>query len=658
MAQSEQDTILLSHTAHELTIVDQALLARPDEQRAIFLNLGDSKFFRSQDLATFLDRKGLAQISAYGAPGTSASIRFRGTSSDQTALLWQGLPVNSVSLGSADISLIPVFLFEQVAFNTDPDATSLPGTSLGAAIELSNNNLSRIGESVKLFSSYNSLHNSFSGIDIALQFPQAQTFDSLQEIMVTGKEKSAFVNGSLNSRTKVFYQDLRNDFSYTDKYDFDKPVVRQTHNNGMNYGALQDLSWKWGINEISGHLWYQQRNVELPGIMGKSAEGTSEQDDEFLRTAISFSQWRKKLDWKLTAAWLDESQYYRDLPHGNDSWGIDSRLSSKVLLNTLNIDSRIAQGLEIKVLAFSSYTRVNNVNYTGGEKLLWWGQAGGSLKYVLGKNTFKGDVRMDIREVATKPAWTLAYLYTLNIRSVSVVPEVQTGRRFRVGDFNERFWVPGGNPDLLPEQGMNYKASLAVFSSLHALRFRIAPNIFYSDMTNLIQWVPGAGNIWSPVNLKHVRTRGLELPARISLSNEYWNYAIEGRYSHTIGKAVNNNTWNDAHAFTMIYTPVDVVASEASIVYKHYSISFSHKYTSLRYTDEQNAPYRALQPYQLFGCQAGYRMEGKRIGLYAVFSIDNLTDEQYESVRSYAMPGRVYQLNLQLEFKYIKQQLK
>src|SRR5688572_6926564 len=44
-----------------------------------------------------------------------STITIRGTTASQTAVLWNGININSPTLGQTDFSLIPLFLFDDVS---------------------------------------------------------------------------------------------------------------------------------------------------------------------------------------------------------------------------------------------------------------------------------------------------------------------------------------------------------------------------------------------------------------------------------------------------------------------------------------------------------------------------------------------------------------
>jgi outer membrane cobalamin receptor len=63
--------------------------------------------FQGQDLGSLLQQRSGIFVRQHG-PGMIASVTMRGTSAGHTAVFWNGLPINSPSLGQLDFSLVPV----------------------------------------------------------------------------------------------------------------------------------------------------------------------------------------------------------------------------------------------------------------------------------------------------------------------------------------------------------------------------------------------------------------------------------------------------------------------------------------------------------------------------------------------------------------------
>jgi vitamin B12 transporter len=633
-SQDKADSLLKHVTLGEVEIVS----ASRERTSVEHLSLTDAHGFAAHDLGYYFDRKGLAQINTNGPSGMAASIRLRGTSSDHTTIHWQGLPINAVSLGMTDLSLVPVFLFDHALLDMSPNTAQVSGNNLGSVIALENSQQQE-GWNVRLLSTYNSLNNSTYGADV---------FYSKQILEREGHRPKHRI---IATRTKAFYQNILNDFDYNDKYQIGAPRIRQEHNDGYNRGLTQELRYGWSKYTLEANAWYQKRDMLLPSIMGRTLQGTSEQMDEFLRTSLGLKSTSDKLKWSVTTAWLDEYQLFRDNPRQDDTWGIHSRLKSKSWFNQLHASYQFRERWTFQVNALSSYHIVENVNYSNGKEKLWWGQTGLSIQYRFRRHSFYGDVRKDLRDVKTQPAGTLGHRLTYTKNKLKFGSDLQVAYKFRVADFNERFWVPGGNKDLKPESGWMYKAGAFIEYTSSKFSMSFNPSVYYHDIENWIQWVPQTAAYWIPMNYKQVRTWGGEAPLRLAYtSSPNFSTSLDARYVYTLSEAVNNSHWNNEQSFEMIYTPRHVVAAGWHMSYKKISSSVDYKWTSLRYTDEQNYMMRALPSYALLGMRISYELKFAQCTLEVGVGVDNALNETYESVRSYAMPGRVYSVQLQIQF--------
>src|SRR5687767_7836804 len=71
----------------------------------------------TKDGATLLDQALAAAPSIYFKTygnGQLSTIAFRGTSASHTAVLWNGMNINSPTLGQTDFSLFPVYLLDDI----------------------------------------------------------------------------------------------------------------------------------------------------------------------------------------------------------------------------------------------------------------------------------------------------------------------------------------------------------------------------------------------------------------------------------------------------------------------------------------------------------------------------------------------------------------
>jgi iron complex outermembrane receptor protein len=212
---------------------------------------------------------------------------------------------------------------------------------------------------------------------------------------------------------------------------------------------------------------------------------------------------------------------------------------------------------------------------------------------------------------------------------------------------NELFWSPGGNPNLKPELGYHSRAGMvAMFGKYKRTQWRLEPTIFYSRVNNWIQWVPAEGAVWTPVNFREAQTQGAELYVLCEklTRNDRTRYRFETRWT------LNDVFWRDSLSLQeqrrMIYSPRLMGYQGASIQRGRNSVSVGYRYVSKRFTDEANTPHRALAAYGL--CNVWYQSTWNKNEMSCDVSvgIDNVFDVAYETLRAYAMPGRVYRVSV------------
>ncbi|MEM6648043.1 MAG: TonB-dependent receptor, partial [Bacteroidota bacterium] len=110
------------------------------------------------------------------------------------------------------------------------------------------------------------------------------------------------------------------------------------------------------------------------------------------------------------------------------------------------------------------------------------------------------------------------------------------GHGFRYPTLGERFWQPGGNPDLAPERAWNADAGLAVQHTLGAFALEAEVTGYVSRVTDQVIWFPSfvdAGvQLWRPANLSRAVRRGIEVSGRIRYAGDV-QAELGGVYTHT-----------------------------------------------------------------------------------------------------------------------------
>jgi len=200
---------------------------------------------------------------------------------------------------------------------------------------------------------------------------------------------------------------------------------------------------------------------------------------------------------------------------------------------------------------------------------------------------------------------------------------------FRVPTFNDRFWLPGGNPDLSPEQGESYDTGLIwLYEGL-----QIEMTAFMVRMRDQIVWQPTPAGYWSPQNVSKVT-----------------NYGLETSIDYDRDLTPNMNTkvglvWTRVEQKTDSFLrliPRNAIKGHAYFRWRFLVASFHASYTgSLAITSVSES-----MPFFLLDGQVKIYRGPLSLGVYG----ENLLDTRYEYLPANPMPPRQTRLTLTLHF--------
>ena len=211
---------------------------------------------------------------------------------------------------------------------------------------------------------------------------------------------------------------------------------------------------------------------------------------------------------------------------------------------------------------------------------------------------------------------------------------------FKVPTLNDRFWNPGGNPDLLPEESISGEIGLnwvknGVFSLYQSLTY------YRMQVDNLIIWLP-QGSVWSPQNIREVQNQGIEYQGKANwnLGRINWELGLGYTFSEAL-----DLTSQPANPLQLPYTPKHQTNGNLSAEYAGIALNLSSSFVGERAIGTGNA--RILDSYQIWN--AGLRFSDLKWGKTRFplsFQVLNLLDRDYQVLYLRAMPGRSYQINL------------
>ena len=565
-----------------------------------------------------------AVIRNYGAPGSLTSISMRGTGSNHTQVTWNGIPLNSPTSGQADLSLIPTGMIQTIEVVNGASGSLFGSGTFGGSVNLGNEP---------------DWNNRFSA-DYALH---SGSFGSWGH-KVTLKAGT----GRFQYQAAAITNSAANDFTYLDRYLPDSPKVRNQHNVYRDFGLLQNFFLDLNKNRLlEAGIWYQKKSLEIPSLMGSYKPVYAVQSDSLFRTYISYRKKGRRSALLIRSAYVTDYLNYRDKMHADSSWALDSRIQANQLLN--EADYRLFLSPKVIAGAGAAYNHLyghsnNYRNSVRENEFIFYG----SLKVVLKNMIITTGLRKEFYEgLNPDPQYSAGIRYKLMDR---LVLRSSFSTRFRKPTFNEKYWKPGGNPDLKPEKGRGGEFTVEWKTKANQA-YRLETNItgFYQTVDNWIQWI--MLDSLTPAEYKKVNSRGIE--AWLEYGINKGPFTVSGNFNYTYNRSTIAGTFDDNKSYEgnqLIYIPEHTITSSSDITCKGYMLGLSIVYAGSRETVETGDKAFRLPPYTLVNMSAGLMKKIGNVPLSAYFQIQNLTNKSYQAVRSYAMPGRSFHLTLMVGF--------
>ncbi|MBN2049809.1 MAG: TonB-dependent receptor [Spirochaetales bacterium] len=217
-----------------------------------------------------------------------------------------------------------------------------------------------------------------------------------------------------------------------------------------------------------------------------------------------------------------------------------------------------------------------------------------------------------------------------------LVLKANAGTAYNLPSFDDLFWLESGfalgNPNLLPEESLQLDAGV-IWQPADPLILEI---VYYrQDVTNLIQWNPGAGGLWRPRNIGAALITGTEAEGRVLIDLPGLGCFLEGKANYTLLIAENREESWVNQGKQLPHRPKHQAG--LSVTLNHYlghTVNLSGTYVGYRYTNEGNT--RFLKDYFLLDLSLGLKL-GKHYELACYGK--NLLNTPYVSRLFYPVPG-------------------
>jgi vitamin B12 transporter len=579
---------------NEVIVSDSQLKNFSKSQTVTILN--DSILNKNQgSLTSLLSTNSTIYFKENGA-GMVSSASFRGTTAQQTAVIWNGININSQLNGQTDFNTINPTDFTNISIRPGGGSVIYGSGAIGGSIHL-NSELKFNTATSHLF---------------RLNYGSFETYGSNYQLEI-GKEKWA-VQASISANSS------KNDYEYIgyDKKNENGEFTNQSYNFSVGHK----------INDTNFIKFY---SFLFNGERHFSGTITVNSDDKYLdfntRNMLEWILFKNKYTSKVKAAYItEEYKYYENRNSDNHTFGQVNSLflrhdfiysiSESITINTLlDFTQSDAKGSDL----------LTETRTIGTGSILWKHKLSTKLNYELG-------IRQEVTDTYESPLlFSAGTLFEVN---GFYKIKANLSKNFRIPTFNDLYWQGSGNTDLNPEHSLqgeignelNYKNSKFVLTG------------FIIQLKDMIRWIPTSNGLWQPENTQSVSNYGLEIQFETKKFIDKHLFSFTSGYGYTV--SVNNQTEKQ-----LTYVPNHKANTNLAYNYKSFTTYYQWVYTGEVFTSSDN--FYKLDDYALSNIGIDYNFSKKKTYLLG-FQVLNLTNERYQNVISRPMPGRNFKLYLTL----------
>ncbi|MCS6821032.1 MAG: TonB-dependent receptor plug domain-containing protein [Microscillaceae bacterium] len=566
-------------------------------------------------LSDFLQQHFPFAIRQYGN-GMLATIAFRGTSPNHTAVLWNGVNINSITLGQSDLATIPLVSQENISIHYGSASTLYGSDAIGGSIYLHGEPQFSSQISTILQQNVGSFGQSFS----TWQFR---------------KSSSKFY-----FQTKTYYQEALNNFQFRNFTKPNSPIERQSNAQIRAWGAVQEVAFQPESNQyLSAKLWYNDLHRHIQPSMAVN-NATETQADKNLRLMLDYVLHNRLGLWNYKLVYIYDELFYdrKDLT------------ISQRWIGQLDYEKRLGRQISLKSGANTQYIQVNTRNYAEHRTEQRTDFFIQTAYRPMQKLAFTLHLRQGLIGKKTIPLVPLlgSEIILLKYEKHQLQLKNTVSTSFRVPTLNERFWQPGGNPNILPEKGFCAEAGLLYWYQRQKMEMQIEATHYQNWVDNWIMWLP-QGSFWSPLNIQKVHNRGAELSARLRHTWAKVHLVMQGQYAFTRATYVYENEVTRNFTNNQLpYVPVHQATFQQSLDFQGYNLTLQSTWTDVSYTSLDNLQY--IRAFNLWHVQASKVFPLKQNKIFISLRINNLFNTDYQTYYLRAMPLRNFMLSIRYEF--------
>ncbi len=590
---AQQDTIV---NLKEVIISDTQLNNFSGTQSVLVLT--DSVIKKNQpSLTTLLNYNSLIYFKENGL-GMVSSPSFRGTTAQQTAVIWNGININSQLNGQTDFNTITTRDFDNITVRAGGGSSIYGSSALGGTVHL-NSELQFV--------------NRFQN-ELQLNYGSFETFGAHYKTMIS--------NGIWNTQISVTHNSSKNDYNYLN--------TQKRNENGQFENTSLNASLGYRFSKNHYLKYYSQifdSDRHFSGTLG--AVSKSKYRDYYYRNLVEWDWLLGKITSKLKVAFLGEKYaYFENARTDNfETSKTETALAKQDLVYQITPSILINTILEYTQTKGIGSQIGTNTRQIGAATVLFKQEVFRSFSY-----EFSG--RKEVTSSYDSPF--LFSFGTKNQFGKQYTVVTNFSRNYRMPTFNDLFWDGLGNPNLKPES--SYQGELG-----QHLKFKnssISGTVYYQKIDDLIQWKPNASGNWSPSNIAKATSYGAEVV--LNWNKKIRNHALD--FNANYGYTVSKDALSDKQ---LVYVPLHKFNSSLAYTFQRITLNYQYLFTGFVFTSSDNS--RVLEEYQVSNLGINYDF-GNTTTYKLGFQVGNLWNKNYQTVSQRPMPGRNFNLYLIFNF--------
>ncbi|WP_034258761.1 TonB-dependent receptor [Aequorivita capsosiphonis] len=526
--------------------------------------------------------------------GMVSSPSFRGTNAAQTAVIWNGININSNFTGQTDFNTISPLNYDAISIRSGGGGVQYGSGAVGGSIHLNNNfsfdktNSTNLGLRYGSFSTIAANASTTQSWDDHYLNVGVDFISSENDYDYVGKSKTNNHGQFLRFSAKVNEaRKLKNGFaSWNSEYSY----------NDRNFsGSLNTLGRDAYKDINTRNLWQLQQNIGV------------------FTTKASFAHLFEEYKYFPSS----EKYYYEG---GKANTFIGALQTEVFLLKKLRLNGK----LEYDYVSASGENVGDNSRKTLAAVVLLNHKISDKLSYGVNlRKEFLNDFDNPFL-FSADAKWKLTNNYALRLNG---------SKNYRVPTFNDLYWYAGGNFQLQPET--SYQVEVGQDFVFGNLKADVAA--YYISSKDLIKWIPGNGGLWVPVNINKTENYGVEVNLNYAFNfNKRNRLSLNANYSYTKAEDLEKEK-------QLIYVPFHKAGGSLQYDSKNLSAYIQGLFNGEAFTTTDNSD--RVDAYSVFNIGIDYKFAfipnitfGGRL--------KNVFNTYYENVAYRPMPSRSIEIFL------------